>query len=166
MKTIDTRDLLKRKNELEELRDAVTTCILEKADAQEALDAHRAAPRCEEYDEETWDEQTEELEEAVTDAETALESAQLDFGLDEQTELEELETLEDEISDFHHGETMIPEGDFEDYAREYAEELGYMDNKAASSWPFTCIDWEQAAKELAHDYTTVSYQGEDYYVRA
>lgn len=24
-----------------------------------------------------------------------------------------------------------------------------------AKWPFTCIDWEQAAKELSHDYTSI-----------
>lgn len=146
MKTIDTRDLLKRKNELEALRDAVT-------EALETLTEAKTAQKA---------------QEAVTDAEAALEVAQSDFGTDEQTELEELETLESEISDFRHGETMISayDGDFEDYARQLAEDTIPDFREQSSSWPFSCLDWERAAKELAHDYTTVSYQGEYYYVRA
>ena len=58
---------------------------------------------------------------------------------------------------------MIPESEFEDYARELAEEIGGMDD---AKWPFTCIDWEKAADELKQAYTPVSYQGEDYFVRA
>jgi len=38
----------------------------------------------------------------------------------------------------------------EEFAQEFAEELGCMDKKA--SWPYTCIDWEWAARELMHDY--------------
>ena len=39
----------------------------------------------------------------------------------------------------------------EDFAENMAEELGAVDKNA--SWPMTCIDWEQAAKELMYDYT-------------
>lgn len=39
----------------------------------------------------------------------------------------------------------------EDFAENMADELGYMND--AKSWPFTCIDWEQAAKELMYDYS-------------
>ena len=39
----------------------------------------------------------------------------------------------------------------EDFAENMAEELGAVDINA--SWPMTCIDWEQAAKELMYDYT-------------
>lgn len=43
----------------------------------------------------------------------------------------------------------------EDFAQNMAEECGYMD-KAPPSWPFNCIDWEWAARELMHDYFEVS----------
>lgn len=38
----------------------------------------------------------------------------------------------------------------EDFAQDIAEQLGAIDKNA--SWPQTCIDWEQAAKELMYDY--------------
>jgi len=38
----------------------------------------------------------------------------------------------------------------EDFAREMAEQCGYMEKDVA--WPFTCIDWEHAARELMYDY--------------
>lgn len=39
----------------------------------------------------------------------------------------------------------------EDFAREMAEQLGSLEKDPA--WPYTCIDWEQAAKELMYDYS-------------
>lgn len=60
--------------------------------------------------------------------------------------------------------TLILESEFEDYARELADDIGAVDKNAG--WPTRCIDWEQAAAELAQDYTTVTYQGNDYYNRA
>jgi len=38
----------------------------------------------------------------------------------------------------------------EDFAQEMAEQLGYLDRNV--SWPYTCIDWEWAARELMYDY--------------
>jgi len=153
MKTLDTRDLYKRKCELESLRDAVTTAREEldqiatnKPDEDEGLAAFEA-----------WEKEKE-------DAESNLESAEADFGDDEKEELDELETLESEISGFMHGETMVRENDFEDYARELADDIGAIPDE--SRWPCTCIDWEQAAKELAMDYSEVTYQGDSYYVRS
>ena len=37
-----------------------------------------------------------------------------------------------------------------DFAQQLAEDLG--DLKDNVSWPYTCIDWEQAAHELMMDY--------------
>jgi antirestriction protein len=39
----------------------------------------------------------------------------------------------------------------EDFAEELADELGCMND--SSSWPYTCIDWKQAARELMYDYS-------------
>lgn len=41
----------------------------------------------------------------------------------------------------------------EDFAQQLAEDLGCMDKKA--SWPYTCIDWEWAARELMYDYRCI-----------
>lgn len=42
----------------------------------------------------------------------------------------------------------------EDFAHELADQLGYIDRNV--SWPYTCIDWEQAARELMYDYVEES----------
>lgn len=60
-------------------------------------------------------------------------------------------------------EALIPEYDFEDYARELAEDIGAISKDY--QWPNYCIDWEYAAQELKHDYTTVTIDGEDYLMR-
>ena len=39
----------------------------------------------------------------------------------------------------------------EDFARSIAEELGLINKNA--KWPYTCIDWGFAAKELMYDYS-------------
>ena len=164
MNTLDTRDLYKRQHDLKDLKAAVDSALDELDEAQNNLEAHPAdgAAGGTEEEKEAHSEKTEELEEAVSDAQTALDDAQAEFGANEQEELAELDNLESKIGrEWKHGEQMIPESEFEDYARELAEEIGGMDD---AKWPFTCIDWEKAADELKQDYTSVSYQGEDCYV--
>jgi hypothetical protein len=163
MKTLDTRDLYKRKCELEELRDTLTDAREALQDAEKDLKAHDTVDnRASHFD---WIGGKEELEDAVREAEGNVESARIDFGEDEESELAELETLENEISEFRHGETLIPEDCFEDYARELAEDLHGKAVREAT-WPFTCIDWSEAADELQQDYSAVEYQGQTYLARA
>lgn len=143
MKTIDTRDLLKRLNELQDLKSNLEAAREER----EQIGG-----------------ETSSTQEQIDEADEAVQAAEAEFSFDDEEELKELETLESEISDFRYGETMIPEGDFTNYAMQLAEDIGAIPSDA--QWPCTCIDWEQAAEELAQDYTTVTYQGEDYLVRA
>ena len=159
MKTLDTRDLYKRKCELEDLRDAITTAREELEEKKGVLAALEETP-----EDEASDAALEIAAEEVRDAEINLEAAESGFGDDEKTELDELETLENEISNFRHGETMIPENDFEEYAQQFAEDIGTIHDNA--QWPCTCIDWERAARELSMDYSSVEYQGDTYLVRS
>jgi hypothetical protein len=59
--------------------------------------------------------------------------------------------------------TLIPEDEFEDYARELAEDIGAI--PAGMGWPLYCIDWERAARELSADYNRVTFRGTDYLIR-
>lgn len=151
MNYLDTRDLAKRKDELEDLRTAL-------ADAREALDDHKTKDRPEDDDEQdAFDEERDELEDAVSSAES-------EFGDDEVEELKALEELESEVSEWTDGNTLIPESEFEDYARQTAEDIGAIPDNA--QWPCTCINWKEAADELRQDYSEVEFQGTTYLVRA
>ena len=59
--------------------------------------------------------------------------------------------------------TAIRDSYFKDYAQELAEDCGMIHNGLA--WPLTCIDWDQAARELRMDYTSVEFDGVTYWVR-
>lgn len=52
-----------------------------------------------------------------------------------------------DVDDAYNGEYK----DDEDFAYETAMSLGAIDKHA--NWPYTCIDWEQAARELMMDYS-------------
>ena len=59
---------------------------------------------------------------------------------------------------------LIEELHFEDFAREEAENIH---NKVLRVyvWPFCCIDWKQAAKELQQEYSSVEYDRYTYWYR-
>jgi len=58
---------------------------------------------------------------------------------------EEYATLED-IEEAYAGQFDSDE----EFAQDMAEQLGSIDKDV--SWPYTCIDWEQASSELMYDY--------------
>lgn len=49
---------------------------------------------------------------------------------------------------------LIHEDHFVDHARDTAEELLGVNT---SEWPYTCIDWEDAARDLRVDYDCVEF---------
>jgi len=74
-------------------------------------------------------------------------------------------SLSDEFgsSQWEDGITFVKDYYFEDYAREFAEDIGAISGD--ERWPATCIDWEKAASELKYDYSSVEFDGETYWYR-
>lgn len=86
---------------------------------------------------------------------------------DEHAELESLRILArqgaDYSPDWEYGEAMIRDSYFAEYAQELAEET--CEGAASTEWPFRCIDWEQAARELQGDYGSIDFAGITYWIR-
>lgn len=82
-----------------------------------------------------------------------------------QEKLDELENLASEVTDFECGAPLIHENDWQDYCEDFARDVisGYSENEA--NWPYTYIDWDQAASSLKQDYHEVEYRGETYLAR-
>ena len=82
-------------------------------------------------------------------------------------ELAALKALAAEAADYSddwgYGATLIRDSYFKEYAQELAEDIGAL--PANASWPNNCIDWDQAARELQMDYTSVEFDGVTYWVR-
>ena len=82
-------------------------------------------------------------------------------------ELETLKNLADEAqgycADWEYGETLIRDSYFKEYAEQFAEEIGAIDSNA--TWPNNCIDWDRAARELQQDYTSIDFDGVEYWTR-
>ena len=137
---IDIRDLIERFEELEAKEQAVSTA-------------------------------REELEEGQKESEELTE-AEEDFDEDERAELAAIRSLLDELEG-NGGDhdwrgswyplMLIRDDNFEDFARQEAEDLGLINDDA--KWPATCIDWEQAANELQTDYSSAEYDGVTYWYR-
>jgi len=86
---------------------------------------------------------------------------------DDATEYRALMALADEAegyaADWRHGETLIRDSYFKEYAEQLADDIGAIDAKAG--WPNNCIDWDKAASELQQDYTAVEFDGVTYWIR-
>lgn len=100
--------------------------------------------------------------EELTDA-----AAESELDAEQTDELVALQSLADEASgyaaDWEHGETLIRDSYFKEYAQELAEDIGAIN--ADATWPNNCIDWDQAADELKQDYTSVTFDGVEYWIR-
>jgi vacuolar-type H+-ATPase subunit I/STV1 len=146
MSYLDTRDLEDRRQELEDELETLKSAVTE---AEEALA---------EADEDDRDDAEIELDQARRDLD--------EWVADNQDELDALNNLRDEFDrrSWRDGIVLIPDDDFEDYARDLAEDL-YGNDIRKSSWPFDCIDWEQAADSLRMDYSSVDYEGVTYLYR-
>lgn len=99
--------------------------------------------------------------EELTDAES------LDDG-----ETEELAALRDlwielecvSTEAVQYGDVLVRDSYFVDFAQQLAEDTGAVNDNA--QWPYTCIDWGEAARELQYDYSSVDFDGETYWVHS
>ena len=143
---IDTRDLQERLEELQGLKEAVETA---QSTVDELMVSDLAAAQPD-FDE--------KLDEARTELDEACEA----FDGEAQAELEELEALSEEVSEWTSGNQLIPEDDFEDYCQELCEDIGDIPRDLPS---YIVIDWEATARNLKADYSEVEYQGTTYLYR-
>jgi hypothetical protein len=83
---------------------------------------------------------------------------------EELRNLRKLESAAEDCGDWRHGETLIRESYFRDYAEEMADDIGAIDKEA--KWPLNHIDWDAAAAELKQDYSEVDFDGVTYLLRS
>ena len=87
-----------------------------------------------------------------------------EFSPDDPAKQELLEQAE-ELSDVLQStaaDFFVRENRFQEYAMFLAEEPGID----TTGWPYSCIDWVKAARELRMDYSAVVIDGETYYARS
>lgn len=83
---------------------------------------------------------------------------------DDFDHIEEIDYIEDTVSEFSYGETLIPVDDFTEYCEDMVEDCYDLTN--VPSFIKNNINWEGVASDLSVDYTDVTYQGVSYLVRA
>lgn len=103
--------------------------------------------------------------ERISELRAAAEGDELSVpGTLELAALLRLQSQCDAFDDWEHGLGLVRDSYFKTYAQELADDIGAVDRNA--KWPMNCIDWEQAARELQHDYTSVDFDGVTYRVRS
>ena len=83
---------------------------------------------------------------------------------DDFDHIEEINYLEGELTDFIYGETLIPNDDFTDYCEDMVNDRYNL--KDVPDFIKNNINWEGVASDLEVDYSSVTYQGVSYLVRA
>ena len=78
--------------------------------------------------------------------------------------IEEIDYIEDNVSEFIYGETLIPGDDFTEYCEDMVNDCYNL--KDVPDFIKNNINWEGVASDLEVDYSNVTYQGESYLVRA
>ena len=142
MDILDTRDLNKRLNELEDEREDLEDAVTILKDELNDCDP----------------DEKEQYDDNVADAVEALQEWDDEY----KEELDELCAMRDEISEWRHGEALIAEEDFAEYVEQLADDLYGVEHH----WPFNHIDWDAAADELTADYSSIEYRGTTYLYRS
>jgi len=173
---IDSRDVIARMEELQDERDALKDAVDEweaerlDQDADDIVDPTEAAliaghmanpedrgPMAPLVD--WWLENCEDYRDLVD----ALAEWDGD-NADELTALVELDKEGSDVAgDWTHGETLVRYSYWVDYCQELCEDVGDLPKNIPS---YIEIDWEATAKNLAQDYSTIEWDGVEYYVRS
>lgn len=139
---IDSRDVIARIAELQELADAVSEAKAELAGLEDETSAEYA------------------------EAEAELATAEAGFDEELQDELATLTALAEEAegyaADWKYGETLIRDSYFRDYCIEMLEDCGEIPKNLPS---YIEIDWEATARNIQVDYTSVDFDGVTYWIR-
>ena len=138
MKTLDTRELAKLREELK----------------QEVLDSFLETF-------EHYEEQTDSYEDILMEEEE-IQEWKKDWQ-EEIDHIEEIDYLEDNIKEFSYGETMIHVDDWVDYVQELLQDCGDIPRNLPH---YIEIDWKATADNIEVDYSEIDYQGESYYYRS
>lgn len=92
----------------------------------------------------------------------------IEHGQDESGDVEELKILKviatecESYSDWKYGETLIRDSYFTKYMKEMLEDCGTLPKDLPS---YIVIDWEDTADNLKADYTSVDFDGAEYWIR-
>jgi hypothetical protein len=64
----------------------------------------------------------------------------------------------------YYGPTLLSEDYFPDYVKEFVSDCGYIPDNLPS-FISSNIDWDGVADDMKQDFTSVTFDGEDWYIR-
>lgn len=147
---IDSRDVIARIEELQEERDGCQEAITEAQEKIESIKANGA----------------EGLENARAELTKAVEALAEWEKSEEAEELAALLALQEEAEgyapDWKYGCTLVRDSYFTDYCEELVKDIGDLPKDIPG---YLVIDWEATAENLKADYTSVEFDGVEYWVR-
>jgi len=85
--------------------------------------------------------------------------------LEDEPDNESLQASRDEIEAIDINTCLIREDDFAMYAKEFADEFGFVSSQADDGWLYGCIDWNKAAEALKEDFFDIEIEGNTYLYR-
>lgn len=138
MNVLDTRDLIEKRDELkEEILNSFLECFPQ------------------------YEDMTDSYEDILMEEE---EIQDWKYGWSEEiNHIEEIDSIENDVSEFNDGTALIDENDMEEYVKDLLEELGYI-SKDFPSW--IEIDWSSTTDNVKQDYSELTYQGTEYFYRS
>ena len=166
--TIDSRDIIARIAELQSEQDDLIAEYLEAALEVEAdPEGHPTDRICRATNElaDYWNCDPEEAVDGISALNTPGDSFN---GNEELHELKKLASQCENYGDWEHGEQLIADSYFAEYAEQLADDCCETptDQHGNTIWPFTCIDWKKAADLLKQDYMEVTFDGKSYWMRS
>ena len=109
----------------------------------------------------------EALRSDIVDIEDNIKTVRADIEEAEE-ELAPLKSLADEAEgyapDWNYGATLIRDDYFEQYAKQLVQDIGDLPVEIPS-YIENNIDWEGVASDIQADYTSVDFDGEEYWIR-
>ncbi len=99
-------------------------------------------------------------------SETLAKLASLAEDLNQSCDAEDGESVADALDAAMNnlGPTLVSEDHFTDYIKEFVSDCGYIPSELPSFLENN-IDWNGVADDLKVDYTSVTFDGEDWYIR-
>lgn len=147
---IDSRDVIARIEELTDERDELQNAIDEAQEERDGMD----------------DEENAQIIDAAEGAISTAQNALMVWERDNGDELKALESLAEEAEgyadDWKYGATLVRDSYWAEYVEEMLKDCGDLPKDIPS---YIVIDWEATADNIRADYTSVSFDGIDYWVR-
>jgi hypothetical protein len=109
-------------------------------------------------------EEIQELKDEVhktVDFESQLETLEQELA-DIELEAKDILELHSDCEDYARGSSLINESYFTNYCEEFAYDCGEIDRDSSMS---IYIDWDKYAEDCKMDYTTITFEGTDFYVQ-